>query len=192
MSKRGRLIAIAAGIVLVLLVVPTHSFQLSGGGFAPGEAVDIFLGSNDNTQTPLVTATADDHGGVAARNVIIPMLRPGDYTLTLIGRSSNIPTSVGFNIQGFHPWVTLDNYYIPPHSGVGISGVDFVPGEVVQMYLNTRESQPVAQVTADSDGRFEVNNAFSLPDLRGNNQLSVVGQQSRTEVTATFAAAAAD
>ena len=45
-----------------------------------------------------------------------------------------------------------------------------------------------AQVTADADGRFSIDHAFTLPDVTGNNQLIFVGQQSQTEVTATFAA----
>lgn len=64
-----------------------------------------------------------------------------------------------------------------------------MPGEPVQVYLNTRLSQPVAQVTADANGHFAVDNAFSLPNVTGDNQLIFVGQQSQTEVTATFAAA---
>jgi hypothetical protein len=96
---------------------------------------------------------------------------------------------VGFNVQGFHPWTVLENYYVAPHTGVGFEGTDFVPGEVVQVFLNTRLSQPVAQITADGDGRFRTTNAFTLPDLSGNNELIFVGDQSQTEVTATFAAA---
>jgi hypothetical protein len=108
----------------------------------------------------------------------------------LVGRTSQSPASVGFNIQGFHPWVVLDNYYIAPRSDVGFRGEDFIPGELVQAYLNSRLSQPVAQVNADANGHFAVVNAFPLPDLTGDNVLIFVGQQSQTEVTATFAAAA--
>jgi hypothetical protein len=166
---------------------PTHTFSFNGAGFAPNEPVDIYLGSQN--VGPLLTATADDRGELASHSVTIPMLPPGDYSLAFVGRTSQLPASVGFNVQGFRPWVVLDNYYIAPHASVGFDGEDFVPGELVQVFLNTLVSQPLAQVTADPDGHFAVQNAFALPDVADNNQLIFVGQQSQTQVTATFAAA---
>jgi hypothetical protein len=169
---------------------PAHTFGFSGAGFVPGEQVDIYIGSAQPA-SPLATIAADGRGEIGGRDMAIPQLNPGDYRLAFIGRNSRTPASVGFNVQGFHPWVVLDNYYVAPQAGVGFTGVDFVPGEVVQVYLNTRLSQPVAQVTADADGRVAVKNAFTLPDLGGNNQLIFVGQQSQAEVSATVTTAAA-
>ena len=166
---------------------PTHTFSFAGTGFAPGEQVDVYLGPW--TEGALVTVVANGRGDIAGRDMVIPLVSPGDYTLSFVGLGSNTPVSVGFNVQGFHPWAILGNYYVLPHTGVGFEGTDFVPGEVVQVFLNTRLSQPVAQVTADVNGSFTTTNAFNLPDLTGNNQLIFVGQQSQTEVTATFAAA---
>jgi hypothetical protein len=168
---------------------PLHTFRFTGSGFVPGEQVDLFLGTG--AVDPLATVAADGRGEISGHDLHIPLITPGDYRLAFIGHDSRVPVSVGFNVQGFHPWAVLENYYVAPQAGVGFSGVDFVPGEVVQVYLNSRLSQPVAQVTADTDGGFRVRNAFNLPDLTGNNQLMFVGQQSQTEVTATFAAATA-
>jgi hypothetical protein len=166
---------------------PTHSFAFSGNGLAPGEAVDVYLG--DQCAGPLATVSADSQGAITAQTLSVPLMTPGDYQLVFVGQSSHTPATVGFNVQGFHPWVVLNNYYVKPQSGVGFSGDDFVPGEPVQVYLNSRLSQPVAQVTADANGHFGVDNAFPLPNVTGNNQLIFVSQQSQTEVTATFAAA---
>src|SRR5216683_1062002 len=146
---------------------PTHTFGFSGTGFLPGEQVDIFLGTSQ-PPSPLVSVTSDARGEIVGHDTAIPVMTPGDYSLAFVGRSSQVPVSVGFNVQGFHPWVVLDNYYLAPQSGMGFSGVDFVPGEVVQVYLNTRLSQPVAQITADADGHFAVSNAWELPSLTGN------------------------
>ena len=165
---------------------PTHTFKFSGGGFVPTEAVDIYLGPQ--TGDPLATVSADSRGEIG-QELTIPMVAPGDYNLAFVGRTSHTPANVGFNVQGFQPWAVLDNYYIAPHGGVGLDGEDFIPGEVVQVFLNTRLSDPLAQITADADGHFAVKNAFDLPDLTGNNQLIFVGQLSQTEVTATFTAA---
>lgn len=169
---------------------PTHDVTLAGTGFVPGEQVDVFLG--DQTTDPLTSFSADAQGDFENQNTAIPFLSPGDYTLTFVGHSSRSPVSVGFNVQGFTPWVVLDNYALAPHADVGFDGEDYIPGEVVQVYLNTRLSQPITQITADSNGHFADTNAFALPDLTGTgpHQLIFVGQQSQTEVTATFAVVA--
>jgi hypothetical protein len=165
---------------------PTNAVSFGGAGFVPGEAVDVFFG--ENTTAPLTTVTADAQGDINAQNVGIPFIDAGDYKVVFIGRTSQTPVSVGFNIQGFHPWVVLHNYYLAPQSSVGFTGEDFVPGEAVAVYLNSQASAPLMQVTADANGRFATDNA-SLPDLSGDNELIFVGQQSQTEVTATFSIA---
>jgi len=166
---------------------PTQRVGYSGTGFVPGEQVDVYLG--DQAADPLSTVAADGRGEIAGSGLPIPFVDAGDYRLTFVGRASRIPASVGFNVQGFHPWVVLDAYYVTPQTGMGISGVDFVPGEHVRVYLNTSSSQPVAEVTADANGSFALRNAISLPDLTGDNRLIFVGDQSQTEVSATFTAA---
>ena len=166
---------------------PTRTLSFSGSGFMPGESVDMFLG--DQTLDPLVTVTADARGDIFGQNVGIPFLAAGDYKASFVGRSSAIPVTFGFNIQGFHPWVVLRDYYLSPQASVGFNGEDFVPGESVQVYLNSRLSSPVTQLTAGADGRFASEKAFSLPDLHGDNELIFVGDQSQTEVTATFSVA---
>lgn len=166
----------------------THTLSLAGSGFVPGEPVDMFLG--DQTLSPVATISADGRGDITGENIAIPQLEAGDYQLTFKGHASQTPVSVGYNVQGFHPWVVLDNYYLPTQGAVGFNGQDFVPGEAIQVYLNSRLSAPIAQVTADGDGRFSMEQAFSVTDLKGDNQLIFVGQQSQTELTATFSVAA--
>jgi hypothetical protein len=166
---------------------PTHTLSFGGSGFVPGESVDVYLGTQ--TTSPLASVTADSLGRISAENVGIPFIGAGDYTVAFVGRVSQTPVSVGFNIQGFHPWVVLTNYYVSQQSGVGFIGQDFVPGETVQVYLNSRMSQPVAQATADADGRFSAESAFSAANVTGDNELIFVGQQSQTEVTLSFAVA---
>ena len=165
---------------------PTQSFAVSGNGFAPGEAVDIYLG--DRTAGPLATVSADAQGDITSHSLSIPSMSPGDYQMVLVGRTSQSPTSVGFNIQGFHPWAVLDNYYVAQQSEVGFRGEDFVPGEVVDVYLNTRMSDAVAHVTADANGHVAARDV-SRPNIPGAYELIIVGHQSQTEVTATFSVA---
>jgi hypothetical protein len=165
---------------------PTQAVGFSGTGFVAGEQVDVYLG--DQASTALTTVTADSRGEIAGSGLSIPFIDAGDYRLTFLGRASHIPASIGFNVQGFHPWVVLDNYYVNAQTGLSAGGSDFVPGESVHVYLNTSSRQPVAEVTADTKGSFALRN-LALPGLTGDNRLIFVGDQSQTEVSATFSAA---
>jgi hypothetical protein len=134
----------------------------------------------------LGTYPADSQGTVIGQDVPIPLVEAGDYPLYFVGQDSQSPVSVGFNVQGFRPWAVLDNYSPPPYYLMGFSGEDFVPDEVVLVYLNQRTTQPITQVQADASGRFTVKNAFELPALKGENQVIFVGQQSNSQITASF------
>jgi hypothetical protein len=91
--------------------------------------------------------------------------------------------SIGFNIQGFAPWVVLDNYSLAPYSVLGFTGQDFVPGEPVAVYLGQRNGEPQLRLAADANGQFAVRSAFNLPDLpHGDQQLVFIGQQSGAEI----------
>lgn len=161
-----------------------HSFGFSGTGFAPGEQVEVFLGGLGGA--PLGSYPADSQGTVVGQDVPIPLVEAGDYPLYFVGQESQSPVSIGFNVQGFRPWALLDNYAPPPYYLMGFSGEDFVPGEVVLVYLNRRTTEPVTSVQADPNGRFRVKNGFELPVLKGENQLIFVGQVSNSEITASF------
>jgi hypothetical protein len=149
-----------------------HSFGFSGSGFLPGEWVDVYLGGLGGS--PLGTYPADSQGNVAAQDVPIPLVDKGDYPLFFVGRYSQSPISINFNVQGFSPWAVLDNYAPAPYSLMGFSGEDFVPDELILVYLNKRSGEPVTQVQADDSGRFSVRNAFELPLLKPNSQNGVI------------------
>jgi hypothetical protein len=168
----------------VYTVKPAHSLAFTGTGFEPNEPVDVSLSDQS-----LMTITAGRRGAHPAREYWRPFLSAGDYTLSFVGQTSRIPVAVGLKIDGFRPWVVLHNYYVSPQADVGFSGEDFVPGETVVVYLNSRLSAPVVQVTADSDGRITAANALSPANLTGDNRLIFVGQQSQVELTATFSVA---
>jgi hypothetical protein len=166
-------------------VKSNHTFGFSGSGFAPGEQVEVRIGGLGGT--PLATFPADLQGEVTAQNVPLPLVQAGDYTVYFVGQQSRNPVSVGFNIQGFSPWVVLDGYSLAPYSVVGFRGQDFVPGDPVEVYLDKADGQPLLRLAADGDGQFAVKNAFALPDLaHGDHQLLFFGKKSGANITAKF------
>jgi hypothetical protein len=166
-------------------VKSSHTFGFTGSGFAPREVVDVRLGGLGGA--PLATVPADGQGAVAAQNVPLPLVQAGDYTIYFVGEQSQNPVSVGFNVQGFTPWVVLDTYSLAPYSVVGFTGQDFVPGDQVDVYLDRQSAQPLLRVAADTSGQFAIKNAFELPDTaHGDHQLLFVGHRTDAHITAKF------
>jgi hypothetical protein len=166
-------------------VKSNHTFGFSGSGFAPNEPVDVRLGGLGGA--PLASFPSDAQGNVTAQDVPLPLVQAGDYLLYFVGEQSQTPVSIGFNVQGFSPWVVLDTYSAAPYSAMGFTGQDFVPGEPVAVYLGKRTGQPLLRLAADAQGQFVVRSAFNLPDLpHGDQQLLFVGQQSGVEIVAKF------
>jgi hypothetical protein len=161
---------------------PGQTIGFVGHGFIPGEEVLIYLGDAAN---PLVQVRATVEGAVSGR-LTVPSLVAGTYTLTTVGAVSQTPISVGFNIQGFAPWVVLDRYALTPGEGLGFIGQGFAPNEPVLVYLNDSHGNPALHVTADSSGRIVVQDTWTPSGESGQNVLTFVGQWSKATTVAQF------
>jgi len=164
-------------------VKPEHGFSFSGSGFMPNEVVEVHL--NSPTGDRLAKASANAMGNVKG-HVIVPLLPEGNYSLFFVGRQSQTPASVGLNIQGFHPWVVLDNYTPSPHARMGFHGEDFASNEEVLVYLNQQTGEPIVRIQTDALGRIVAPAAWEVPKLSGENTLSFVGQKSGVMVIISF------
>ncbi len=167
-------------------VKPGHNFGFAGSGFMSSEVVEVHLGSRVGERLGEARANA---GGNVAGSVMVPPVAAGDYTLFFVGHLSQTPASVGLNVQGFHPWVTLDTYAPKPHTRLGFAGEDFAPGEEVLVYLNRRGGKPVVLLHADTSGRILAPAVWEVGELKGENTLTFVGQQSGAIATTTFTVA---
>ena len=165
-------------------VKPGQDFGFAGSGFLPNETVAVRLGSPMGRR--LAAAVRANARGNVTGHVTIPLMPEGNYVLCFVGQQSQTPTSVGLNIQGFHPWVTLDTYAPSPHTRLGFIGEDFAPGEEVLVYLNRQGGKPVVRLHADASGRFAAPAAWDVGKLSGEHLLFFVGQQSGVVVTTTF------
>ena len=151
----------------------------------PNESVEASLGDQ-----LLATTTADDEGRVLHASMGVPVLSAGAWTISFVGRTSQIPVVVSLDIQAVRPWVVLSNYYVSPQSGVGFNGWDFIPSESVAVYLNSTSSPPLVQVNADAEGRLTMATALTPVNLHADNRLIFVAEQSHAELSATFTVAA--
>jgi dolichol-phosphate mannosyltransferase len=175
-------------------VKPKHDFGFAGSGFLAGELVEVRLETSGHVSTHVLTTVSANAGGNISGRIQMPMLPEGNYSLIFAGQQSQTPAEVGFNIQGFHPWVELSTYAPTAHTRMGFTGKDFAPGEQVLVYLNEQpgpsqhagQGNAVARVQADSSGQFAVSASWEVPEMSGQNTLIFVGQQSGAVVTASF------
>jgi hypothetical protein len=164
-------------------VKPGHDFGFAGNGFIPNEAVQVHLGTPKGTRLAVVNANA---GGNVSGRVMVPLMAAGTYPLFFVGQQSQTPSSVDLNIQGFHPWVTLDTYAPSSQTRLGFQGEDFAPGEKVRVYLNQRAGEPVLGFQADASGRIVAPAAWQVGKLSGENTLIFLGLESGAVVTTSF------
>jgi hypothetical protein len=165
---------------------PGQVVSFAGDGFIPGELVALSLRT---TSAPLLHVTATAEGKITGR-LQTPKLAAGSYTLTLLGNISQEPASVGFNVQGFLPWVVLSRYTLTPGEGVGFIAHNFAPSEQVLVYLNVPQGTtgtPVLHLVADSSGQLVEQDTWAPNNaVSGANVLTFIGQQSNAVVQATF------
>jgi hypothetical protein len=166
--------------------------NVDGEGFVPGEFVTISL-EPSSTSAPVLFTGATGAGAVRG-HLEIPRLRPGSYTLSVLGGTSQTPASVDFTVPGYSPWVVLDRTTLALGEGVGCIGRGFAPGELVFVYLNAPAEAisrwavaTVLHMTADFSGQVVVPDTWS-PDgvIRGTNVLTFVGQSSQATAQAEF------
>jgi len=161
---------------------PGQVVTFAGNGYIAGETVKVYLGSST---VPLASVKATALGTVTG-HLQVPKLQPGIYSLKMVGASSQFPATVGFNIQGFSPWVVLGRYTLTPGEGEGFIGQGFAPGEVVFVYVNTTQGNPALRVTADTSGRVVVQDTWVPASVSGSNVVTLVGQQSKATTSAEF------
>ena len=170
-------------------VRPEHSVNFAGSGFMPDEKVEVRLVPTDQGPAQvLFTESANARGSIAG-HFTIPWMPAGNYSLIFVGQQSQAPMSLGFNIQGFYPRVTLDTYAPSLHTRVRFAGEDFAPGEEILVYLNRQATDPhrggaIVDTHADSSGRLST--TWQAEGPSGDNTLVFVAQQSGAVVMTNF------
>lgn len=163
---------------------PGEALDLTGAGFAPGEAVRLYLA--DSPSPSLATLTADAQGGVAASAVKVPDLPAGIHTLVAEGEQTGVAVRREFGVVDYTPWVVLSTYALRPGGAVDVSGHDFAPGEEVQVYLDDASS-PTLALKSGADGTVSVRAAFAArPEDVGKHRVVLAGASTRTQASATL------
>ncbi|TAK33019.1 MAG: hypothetical protein EPO21_13935 [Chloroflexota bacterium] len=164
---------------------PSEEIFITAGYFAPGETVQLSLDGPPSAEAP--TYKANEAGDLETIQWTIPYVPEGKHVIYLTGEQSLVPMDIQFDVQGYHPWVSLSSYASQVDELVDFSGRGFAPWEQINVYLNDRDSSPIVVLNADNEGAFTRNRAFeATKNLQGDNTLVFVGQVSRVEATAEY------
>ena len=172
----------AAGPYLTFNTFSGHagtSITVSGGGFAPGENVQIYF---LNSSTPNASTSADSKGNL----VPIPVTVPNGQTnssikITATGMTSGQSAANFFFVQPFLPTLHLKTSANTPFASASLSGSGFAPNETVQ--INFAERMLTAQ--ADTKGAFSLNT--QIPNVQAKTYLITgIGQSSGSEADASL------
>lgn len=116
-------------------LTPGASLSFSGGGFAAGETVQVYQGTNTTAVTSFVTGI--DGTFVTAGSVAIPFSASNStISYTLVGQSSRASASVSTGVGSFYPSISPSEYYVTPNSTITISGSGFAPNEMVSVAIS--------------------------------------------------------
>jgi len=150
--------------------------SLSGGNFAPNEAVTVTI---DGVITPLATITATAGGTLSATGVSIPYSVPvGPHTLRATGAVSKRTGTAAITVAALTPSISLNPASAAPGASVTVTGHGFGRQEQVTLALNGAAVTTTAPITT-SDGTFTA--SFTVPGtvINGQNTVSALGNESR-------------
>lgn len=158
------------------------TIQVSGGGWASGETVSIYLGSSGGTPVATATVGADSFWGPAA--VTIPANTPqGPLSIIGVGSSSGETQSNSYYVVAFSPSVNPSPSPNSPGSSNLVSGSGYAPGEIVDFSIG---GSAAGSTTADSGGAF-VDSSMTVPFVSpGTYQLQATGASSLAQATNYF------
>ncbi len=164
---------------------PREEIVFAAGGFRPGETVAVYLNTLDGEA--LAEVAASETGEVAKGRLTLPFAGKGDNVLLFIGRQSRVLAQSKFTVLAYTPYGLLGNYTPQPLQTIDLAGEAFVPGELVLVYLDEVDGEPVASLRADEKGKVAAAQAFSVPlGMEGEHSLIYVGEHSQLPAPATF------
>lgn len=155
-------------------LLPGQTLSFSGSGFAPGEAVKVFLGNNS---APLETFSADSSGGFSGAGgfVIASNLAGTTQHVIVKGASSNTQAALDIAVQGFYAQLTPSAYFVLPGQHFTVAGSGFGSHETVQLTLN---GGGTVSTTTDAGGAFTAAGPFTAPFSANSLHIQASGMSS--------------
>ncbi len=164
------------------------TIKVTAKGFAPDEQVHVYW--NSMATDPIATLTTDQGGGIGQAAIQVPFGAQGDNYFIFMGVKSQTPVTSQFFMLKLYPTVKLSTYSIRADNTLTYSGKGFGPNEMVMVFVNQAEGQPLAIVQTNAYGSFANAPGFLIPfGLKGKQTLLFLGSQSRASGSVAFTVA---
>jgi hypothetical protein len=139
-----------------------------GGGFAPGETVDLRVdGGASSTHTNLA---ADTQGALAGSVSLQIPPGAGDLRLLATGEHSGLQASATIGVVPYVATLSLAPYAALPGQSVDVSGQGYPPNVPVRLQVG---GTPIQTVRADGGGNLQIHAAFTVPYTAPSGRLEV-------------------
>lgn len=123
--------------------------EVEGSGFAPGEAIAVYLDGDDLTDEIEGDDNADTDGEIYF-SLIIPEATYGAQHLTITGAESDAEVVLTFTVS---PRITINPTSGTAGTEVSVSGTGFAKRNAVNIYLDSGTT-PIGSGTTTTDGSF--------------------------------------
>jgi hypothetical protein len=155
--------------------------HMHGGGFAPGETVDLSAQGADSS-TPASLA-ADSQGNLDGS--VSLQIAPGtNGTLSLLakGEQSDLQATAGIGVLPYTATLSLAPYAAWPGQSVDVSGQGYPPNVPVRLEVGGKVLQTVR---TDGGGNLQIHAAFTVPYSSPAGHLEVTASSSVGHTGAT-------
>jgi len=152
---------------------------VSGSGFAPGEGVQVMVGS---VALPTQTASAMGTFSVATT---VPFVAPGSLAVTATGAISGASASTSYTVASLPSMnLQMQSYAGPAGSDVTFIGTGFLPNEPIT--VTSDRGGVNFSFSADASGAFSAGGTLPAGLASGNLTFTVTGQHSMSPATIVF------
>ncbi|HET9999243.1 MAG TPA: PQQ-binding-like beta-propeller repeat protein [Ktedonobacteraceae bacterium] len=151
------------------------SEYVTGQGYAPGEAVNLLWNyTGPGTGTQVASVVAGFAGNITA-SFNVPTATTGNYKVAAVGATSNSVTQNAFTVSN---GVFANPASLPPGTNLTAAGSGFQPGEMVNIFLDSKSNPKLGTAPTDANGNISQSIGIPSATTPGAHSLIVVGSTS--------------
>jgi hypothetical protein len=158
---------------------------LSAKGFAPDEAVLIYI--NSSAGVPAFKTETDSRGNVGGVTFKVPFGLKGEQSLTAIGEETRAVVRAGFSVLPYTPTAEPSTFGGKPGTSLSFYVSGFAPGEKVTVHAGSPggDQKKISTFTVNDKGAAKAAGNYTLTEEDANGvSFKLVGHRSKSTAQA--------